>query len=127
MNLRALANSMTRTLNPNVQATLSVGIGYTVKADGTPVPNYLQPPVPMLVQVQDLSQKDIKRLDYLNIQGINVVIYLNGEASSIVRRDRKGGDLITILEGCNAGQYLTTEVSEQWSEWVRIVATLQNS
>jgi hypothetical protein len=126
-NLRALANSHTGFVNPNVKASLSISDGYSTSSDGSRIPRYIIPSLNVIAQVQDLSQSDVLHLDALNIQGVNVVIYLNGEADGIVRRENKGGDLISVLEGISKGPYLTTQISEQWQQWVRVIATLQNS
>ena len=42
-NLRAVANSVTQTINPNVQATLSISNGYTTDAAGKRTPRYILP------------------------------------------------------------------------------------
>jgi hypothetical protein len=73
--------------------------------------------------VQDLSQKDIRQLDALNIQGSQRTVYLNGEVNAVVRFSQSGGDLITTQDGT---LWLTTAVLEAWPDWTKIAITLQN-
>lgn len=127
VNLRAIANSVTRAINPNVPVTVQISDGYTVDDAGNPKPRYIQPAVSTMAQVQQLTTRELAHMEELNIQGSLVNIYLNGKVSGIVRKDRKGGDLITVLDGVAAGLYLTTLVSEQWGPWVKVVCTLQNA
>lgn len=103
-------------------ALLQVSTGSTIAADGTPMPTYAAP-VTVIAQIQDLSNRDLRQLEGLNLQGSMQKIYLNGEVEAIVRVSGKGGDLLTLANG---DVYLTTRVIEQWPDWCSIVATLQN-
>jgi hypothetical protein len=127
INLRAVANNVTQAINPNVPVTVQISDGYTVDGAGTPQPRYILPAISTTADVQQLTARELAHMDDLNIQGNLVNIYLNGKVSGIVRKDRKGGDLITVLEGVSKGLYLTTSVSEQWGAWVKVVCTLQNA
>lgn len=125
-NLRALVNSVTQVINPNQAAFLEISNGFAQDKSFTQVGAYL-PPVAVIVQVQDLKSKDLRQLQGLNLQGSSVAIYLNGEVDAVVRVSQKGGDIITVPTGVNAGVYLTTAVLEQWQgDWVKIAGTLQN-
>ena len=68
MNLRGIANSATRAVNPNIAATVRVSAGYDTKSDGNRVPKYSE--VSFAAQVQPLQYNDMVHLDGLNIQGI---------------------------------------------------------
>jgi hypothetical protein len=124
MNLRRIANSATRAVNPNIDATVRVSAGYDTKSDGNRVPKYAE--LPLRVQVQALQYNDMVHLDGLNIQGIRRAIYLNGTIDSVKRINRQGGDLITIKTGPNAGTWLVALVLEQWSDWAKCAVTLQD-
>lgn len=126
MNLNAIAGTVTSAVNPGTPATLSISTGSTINADGTQSPRYAQPAIPVLAQVQALSFRDIQQMDGLNLQGTRVAIYLNGEVDGIVRVSKKGGDLVTISKGPHAGVYLVAIVLEQWNDWCKVAATLQN-
>lgn len=126
VNLNAIAGTVTSAVNPGTPATLSISAGSTVDASGIQTPKYVQPVIPVLAQVQALSFRDIQQIEGLNLQGTRVAIYLNGEVDGIVRANKKGGDLITIATGPHAGVYLVAIVLEQWNDWCKVAATLQN-
>lgn len=73
-------------------------------------------------QVQDLSQKDVRQVEALNLQASQKVIYVGGFLAGAVRATQQGGDLIVV----DGQTYLTTAVLEQWPDWCKVTATLQN-
>lgn len=74
--------------------------------------------------VQELSQRDLRQLEGINVQGSQRSIYLNGIVSGVVRVTQQGGDLITLQDG---SVWLTTSVLERWDVgWVKVSVTLQN-
>jgi hypothetical protein len=95
-----------------------------VAADGTPTPTYAAP-VTVPGQVQELSTRDLRQVEALNIQGTSRAVYLNGtDVSAIVRLTQRGGDLVTLQDGT---VWLTTLVPEKWDVgWTKIIITLQN-
>lgn len=126
MNLNAIAGGIVSAVNPWTPATVQISSGATTDARGKQTPKYLIPPLTVSAQVQALSFRDIQQINGLNLQGIRVAIYLNGEVDGLVRVNKKGGDLITIATGPHAGVYLVALVLEQWQDWVRCACTLQN-
>ncbi len=80
----------------------------------------------LTAQVQPLTWRDLQQLDGLNTGGERRKIYLYGEADSIVRVQKKGGDLITIPSGANRGTWLIVTSLEQFPDWVSVAATLQD-
>ncbi len=122
MNLHAVASSVIAAVNPNVGCTIQKSIGYATNSDGSRVPQY-ENPFPALAQIQELSEKDLRHSDALNLQGTERSIYLSGWVRGAVRMSRLGGDLITLDSG---DIYLTTRVVEQWPLWCRVIATQQN-
>jgi hypothetical protein len=123
MNLRGIANSATRAINPNIAATVLVSDGYTTNPDGQRVPKSAE--IPFTAQVQALQYNDMVHLDGLNIQGIRRAIYLNGSIDGINRINKKGGDLVKIAKGANAGTWLVALVLESWADWCKVAVTLQ--
>lgn len=105
--------------------SIQVSTGNTTAADGKRVPTFAAPVVKS-AQVQPLSYDDIKHLDGLNIQGTRRAIFINGRVDGLVRVSNKGGDLITIASGVNAGVWLVAVVSEQWPDWCKALVTLQD-
>ena len=124
MNLRGIANGATRAINPNIAATVQVSDGSTTNPDGSRVPKFAE--IPFTAQVQALQYNDMVHLDGLNIQGIRRAIYLNGSIDGINRINKKGGDLVKIAKGANAGTWLVALVLESWANWCKVAVTLQN-
>lgn len=125
MNLHGIAGPIVASVNPKTPAIIKLSSGYTTLDDGSRVPTYRQPYLQSMAQVQPLTFRDIQQIDGLNLQGIRVGIYLDGELNGLVRSDRKGGDLVVISTGVHAGTYLVALVLEQWPDWVKVAATLQ--
>jgi hypothetical protein len=122
VNLHAIASGVISTVNPMVPAELWQSTGYTVDADGdgTQVPSYAI--TSMMIQVQALSNDELRRMDGLNLQGNKSAVYLSGDWNGIVRTGAQGGDLIKF-----GGQtWLATVVLENWPTWTKLAVTLQN-
>ena len=127
MNLHALASQVIPLVNPMTPATVKVSSGVITGPDGRQTPTFLVPVLNVTAQVQSLTYKDIQQVNSLNLQGTRVAIYLYGEFDGLVRVNKKGGDVITIAPGFpRAGVYLTALVLEQWPDWCKVAATLQN-
>jgi hypothetical protein len=127
-NLRAIANSLTRVINPNLPATLFISTGNTIGADFRPVPAYDKAPIS--AQVQPLSSKDIRQLDSLNIQGAEKAIYVNGSALAISRIKQFGGDIIVFAPGTlpEGNTWLVLAQLELWGGgiWSKVSVILQD-
>ena len=126
MNLHAIASGVIAAVNPPVACVVRVSTGNTLLPGGERVPTYADPQT-VQGQVQPLQYRDIQQLDSLNIQGTRRAIYLYGQIDGLVRSENKGGDLIEIAVGPNAGTYLVAIVAEAWPDWCRALVTLQNS
>lgn len=126
VNLRAIANSATSRINPNVLAVARRYTGFVTNLNGISVPNYIDTPV--IVQVQALSYTDITMLDGMNIQGVRRSIYTNGVISGIIRVAQKGGDLIIFPTGMmpEGDTWLAALVLEAWPDWTHVAITLQD-
>ena len=124
MNLHGIVSPFIGAINPFVPATLQTSTGSTQNADYSTTPTYSTQNV--MVQVQALSGRDLRQIEGLNLNGTLRSIYMNGVANATVRVSSQGGDLITLTTGPNAGVWLVNMVSEQWPDWVHVIATLQN-
>ena len=124
MNLQAIANAAIQGVNPNVPATLQISTGYVVNADLSTTPTYSTQAVS--AQVQPLSGRDLRQVDGMNLNGTLRKIYITGILNATVRVSGKGGDLVTLSDGPNAGTWLVSQVLEQFEDWVSVAATLQN-
>ena len=80
----------------------------------------------VMAQVQPMSWGDLQQIESLNLNGTKRKIYLNGVTDSVVRSLRKGGDLIEIAGGVNAGVWLCVQIIEQFPDWVSAAIVLQN-
>ena len=122
MNLHAIVSGAISAVNPLSTATLRVSTGYGFTDDGRQVPTYA-PDVQVTADIQSLSARDVRQIEFLNLQNIQNTIYLNGQVSGIVRSQNKGGDLILTDDGA---VYLVVAVLEQWPDWVKVAVTLQD-
>lgn len=95
MNLQAITAGAVGANNPNVAGVLLRSAGYTTGDDGSQVPAYA-PPVLLSCQVQGLTNKDLKQMDGLNIQGVKRAIYMQGDVRGVSSVQGGGGDLITF-------------------------------
>lgn len=110
MNLRALANRSTRTINPNLSGTVRVCTGYTTAATGKRVATYAAP-VPATLQVQSLSIKDHEHLQALNITTAERSVFCDLQLSAVLRPDGTGGDLMQFEDAV----WLVVAVLEGWT------------
>lgn len=126
MNLHGIAAGAIGAVNPMVPGTIQVSTGYTTSGDGSRVPTYTTvEDIPM--QVQALTFRDMQQTDSLNLQGTRRAIYIDGRVDGLVRPDNKGGDIITLTDGPNAGTWLVVIVLETWPDWTKVAVTLQNA
>lgn len=124
MNLHAIVAPIISAVNPLVPATMKISAGYTTNPDGSTVPTYNT--ASGMVQVQALTYKDLAQLDGINTNGIARAIYFYGEFNGVVRARRKGGDIITLTNDPNAGDWLIVHELEAWVGWSKSAIVLQN-
>jgi hypothetical protein len=76
-------------------------------------------------QIQPLGSGDLRKLDSLNIQGVNNKIYITGMLRGIQRVNKFGGDLVVFPDGTT---YLVRSVLEDWfmDGWTSVAVVLQN-
>ena len=121
MDLSAIANQSTDTVNPNVFVVVRASTGYSIGGGLKQIPSYSDP-VSGYAQVQALTAADLRHLDGLNIQGTTKSIILRGELNAIVRVNSQGGDIVII----GTQTWLTVAVLEQWPLWSRCAIQLQD-
>lgn len=125
-NLRQIANNLTQAVNPNVPATLYSSNGFST-VNYTQIPSYLTSRV--FAQVQPITTGDALKMDALNIQGVDKIIFLNGLALAINRIKKFGGDLVVFADGVipEGNTWLIKANLEQWSDtWCKIAVVLQD-
>lgn len=122
MNLRAIANSATQSINPNTPVTVKASSGYTIDpATRRQVPAYAIETGQ--ANIQALDGKDLKQLDGLNIQGTIRAAYLYGNLAGVVRPDSKGGDMVEF----NSQSWLVVKVLETWPDWCKVAIVYQGA
>ena len=122
MNLRAIANSLTRGINPNnTTAILAKNDGYTVAAGGIKTPKYIESTIE--IQTQSIESKDLQHLNLTAQQGQYNFVYANGLISAQRRNLDKGEDLLKFKSyGENeVSTWKVTKVMESYPDWVKVL------
>lgn len=122
LNLHDVAVECINELNSNVAAQWYVSIGNAENTDGTVTPAYAAP-VAISVQMQALTQRDLRHTDALNLQGILANLWFDGASYGVVRPTQKGGDKFVI----NGQTWLVLPVPELWQGpgWTHVIVQLQ--
>ena len=121
MNLHGLVAGYVGSVNPPQLVYISASDGYTTHADGKRVPSY-GAPVPVMAQVQGLTEANVFQVQGLNIAAEARTVYLPGSWNGVVRADQKGGDLITLADGTH---WLVMAVLEAFPYWCKVAITRQ--
>lgn len=126
MNLHGTVRGAITSVNPDTPLGWQASTGNTVDAAGNQTPGYAAS-VSVLGQIQPVPDKLLAHTDQLNIQGTYRVVYFYGAKNAIVRADQLGGDLLTFprVTGGAAETWLIVEVLEQWPDWCKVLACLQ--
>lgn len=122
MNLHGLVSGMVGTVNPQVPIQIRVSIGNKIGTNFVPTPQYASP-ITVLGQVQELSIKDLRQVEGLNLNGTLRNLYINGNINAGQRVTLKGGDIIILPDGT---VWLVTAVPESWPDWCRALIVQQN-
>ena len=120
MNIHRIASHAISRVNPMVEAQIYRSTGPVKNPDYSTTPGFA-PPVTMMVQKQALSQADIRHMDNLNIQGVLVSIWTDGNWWGINRNKQQGGDKFVIGDEV----WLVVSVPEIWPDWTRVIACQQ--
>ncbi|NTJ46908.1 hypothetical protein G6K93_07765 [Agrobacterium rhizogenes] len=124
MNLHGLVSGAIGTVNPHVPCSIAGSTGYMTNPDGTRTPTYT-PAITGTAQVQALTFKDLAQLDGINKNGAARGIYFYGDIQGVLRAKAKGGDIVTLSDGPNVGNWLVTQVLETWPDWCKCACVLQ--
>ena len=99
MNLRAIANGVTRAVNPNMTATLMLNNGYQTDDAGVRTAHYDTEEV--TIQTQSLSSQERQEFDGLLQQGHMLNVYVTGQFSVLRRIAGKGSDKLVFAPMAN--------------------------
>jgi len=130
LNLHSTVRGAVNAVNADVTVAWLKSTGYSVTAAGKQVPQY-QPAVNVKAQVQPPSGRDLRHLEFLNIQGTIRTVFMFSDPLAIVRVDAKGGDLLQFPQftGAPVDNWLIAHVDETWDVdsggWSKVFAVLQ--
>lgn len=116
LNLHATVRQAIQSVNRDITAVYLASTGYAANSAGKQVPGYASP-VNVQVQSQPPSGRDLKHMEFLNIQGTTRVLYVYSDPNAIRRVDIKGGDLFQFRSfvGAPLDNWLVAHVDETWS------------
>lgn len=126
MNLHGMVRGAITTINPDITASFQRSTGNTVGADFSQTPTYATA-VPVRIQSQALSGKDLRHAEFLNLQGVLRTVYMYGNTQGVVRPSQQGGDLLAfpLVPGGQTLNWLVVEVGETWPDWCKVTVCLQ--
>ena len=122
MNLRAIANSITRGINPNnTQAVLMTNDGFEIIAGGKKVPKYIESTIE--IQTQSIESDELDHLNLVSQQGQYNFVYANGLISAQRRNLDKGEDLLKFKAygEDEVSTWKVTKVMESYPDWVKVL------
>jgi len=116
LNLHGTVRGAIRTVNQDIPAAYLGSTGYTVDSGGRQIPSYAES-VPVLIQVQPPWGRDLRHIDYLNIQGTIRTVFLYSDPQAIVRVNAQGGDRLQFPQfvGQPVDDWLIVYVAETWN------------
>ena len=125
MNLHGIVRGAITSVNADIRATLKRSTGYATGADGTQTPTYAT--LSGMIQVQAMSQTDMQKTNFLNIQGTMRAVYMRGNWGGVIRTDQKGGDVLSFGEtpNCPVKDWKVVQALETWSNWCKLAVVLQ--
>lgn len=127
MNLRAIANSITRGVNPNnTQAVLMTNMGYQIMAGGKQVA--IHDSAPIEIQTQSIESDELDHLNLVSQQGQYSFVYANGLISAQRRSLGKGEDYL-VFKPYGEDQntiWKVTKVMESYPDWVKVLVVRMN-
>lgn len=126
MNLHGTVRGAITSVNRDTKMPWQASAGRSTNSAGKQVPAYAAP-VDVYGQVQPLPMGELKKMDFLQSQGIHRRVYFYGQKQAINRVGAKGGDLLQFPEvpGGTVRTWLIAAVPEQWPDWCCVVCTLQ--
>lgn len=123
VNLRAIANRYTSTINPNVTVQRHAYAGRVRSPSGKVKATYADP-VPLVAQFQALSKKDVEHLDNMNLSTCERAAFVNGQLVAFDRAEQTGGDII-VGDGA---VWMVMAILAGWTQsgWCKVALTKQN-
>lgn len=125
MNIRAIANGLTASVNPNISATLLKNTGSTTAASGSRAPAFSA--TTAMIQVQGVSAKDLQFLASQNISGTVRQVFAPGYWQGPNKTNGTGGDVFKFpeFEGGSIRDWKVVAVKGVYSGWTQTIVQLQ--
>ncbi len=129
VNLHAAVRGQIPAVNADRDGVWRHSAGYTTAGDGQRLPQYTD--IPVRLQIQSLTGRDLRHLNMLNIQGVQRTVYMYSNVQGVVRTDQKGGDLLLFSQdiGGAVETWKVVAVLETWTPdtlaWCKLGVTLQ--
>lgn len=126
MNLHGLVRGAITSVNPDQTGLWRKSTGNNVSPGGRVIPLY-DTVTQVPIQVQALSGRDLKHINYLGVQGVRRSVYMFGNVQGVNRPNAQGGDLLVFAEvpGESLKTWLVSIVFETWPDWCRVGVSLQ--
>lgn len=115
LNLHATVRGAIQAVSRDRPITYLQSTGYSPNGSGKQVPQYAAP-ITIQGNIQPPSGRDLRHMEYLNIQGTTRVVFLYSDPKAISRVDARGGDLLQFPQftGAPVDNWLITHVDESW-------------
>ena len=127
INLRAVANSITSTINPNIPAVLKRSTGYTTDDAGVRVNAFTEQNI--VIQSQSMTSKELQLVESLGLQGYTRAVHLNGNIEGLRRHVEQGADILMFKQHDDSEpmDWLVVQVMESWPNWCRVLLCRQGA
>lgn len=130
LNLHSAVRQVIPALNADITAYWYQSKGCLIGSDGRQQPAY-QPAVTVQAQIQPPSGRDLKHIEYLQLQGVIRTVWMFSDPQAIVRVNAAGGDLLLFPQWAGAPNdtWLVAQMQESWNVdgggWSKVFAVLQ--
>ncbi len=130
LNLHAAVRNVIQAVNPDVSGWWYRSAGAVLNTDGRQVPAY-QTPLSVMLQVQPPSARDLRFIEYLQMQGVIRTVYMFSNPQGIVRVNQTGNDLLLFPQwaGSPNDTWLVERPDESYNVdangWTKLYVTLQ--
>ena len=127
MNIRALANSATQLINPNVAATALKSTGSVTAADGSRAPTWQTSPV--TIQAQGIPSKELQFLAGQGIAGVLRQVIAPGYWAAPQKAGGTGGDMFRFPEhpGGALRDWKIVQVKGMYEGWTQAIVQMQTA
>lgn len=130
LNLHAVVRQVIPAVNSDVTGYWYQSKGSVISSGGRQQPAY-NAPLTVQCQVQPPSGRDLRFIDFLQLQGVIRTVWMFSDPQSIVRVNQTGNDLLLFPQWAGAPNdvWMVQQMPESWNVvndgWSKIFAVLQ--